>query len=77
MPDMNPLMNPRGTMRAIHLLISSLAVTATLLAAAPEKTARLPAADKEPVRIVCMGFEPPNPPAQGLQECGRVEKANS
>lgn len=42
-------------MRPSYLLISSLAVTASLLAAAPEKTARLLAAGREPVTIVCLG----------------------
>ncbi len=42
-------------MRSLYLLISLLAVTATLLAATPDKTQQLLAAGKEPVRIVCMG----------------------
>ncbi len=51
-----PYSNPPSTMRSIHLLISSLAITAaTLLAAAPEKTSQLLFAGKEPVRIVCIG----------------------
>jgi lysophospholipase L1-like esterase len=48
-------MNPRNNMRPINLIISSLAVTATLLGATPGKTAQLLATGKEPVRIVCMG----------------------
>jgi lysophospholipase L1-like esterase len=48
-------MNPPSTMRPIYLLISSLAVTATLILATPHKTRQLLAAGKEPVRIVCIG----------------------
>ena len=42
-------------MNALHLLIFSLAFTATLAAAAPDHTRQLLAAGREPVRIVCIG----------------------
>ncbi|WP_322278721.1 SGNH/GDSL hydrolase family protein [Prosthecobacter sp.] len=42
-------------MRPIYLLISSLAVTTTLISATPDKTQQLLAAGKEPIRIVCIG----------------------